>query len=736
MSESQHQHLDITRNIVSVSRIEGSLLGAAIGDALGWPQERPRMRTDRPTRDGRNAAQVSFQTWERRTGGRFWSHVEIIKAGEYSDDTQLLLATARSLKHTDCWYRHFCWSELPAWLMYERGGGRATRAAAQQWQKGVPPWHDTGQDKSNLQKYFSAGGNGVAMRILPHALLQEQFPDLLCRQVLMNGMATHAHPRALLGAQLYGYAAWFAARLVGPLKFGVLIDHLLDKWQVWSKMPTLKSDYDEWFSVADQATSEDYSKAWLTVTEEVRAGLQICQTAMTRGALSIDRDVMKRLGCFDQRVSGAGTVSALAAVYLVSRYAADPVTGLLEAAFAQGADTDTIASMVGGLFGALQGREWIPSEWESIQDRRYLVELADSLAQVQPVEYASLEPYNGVWNNRLNARVLKELEAGESEVSVGPLGHCGVKNKIEHKPIAQSVVAHSWQLRTESGQTIYVKRIARRRPEHQTTPSKSPQVSVDLQRERFAHPAQRMLDPGIYVNLFEVILLEEQGDVMVAERNRFQDMRALRDNLKELDVSVYAWGDTVFGYGAQVDVLSNFGFISQTIALCDHPRLTERMILDGYVHSLEEASYTCQWSKGTARVYQFERPLFETRTGVRMFRGFELRGQFLWDAEHERIVFGIIIDAIFAYRDRDNRSLNAADVVARFGSGTLKQLRQKQGELSPRGDINLEVSRQRLLQQTLPFVDARYLFVLPCGVRAELSLIPTRVVLVDGELSE
>lgn len=734
MSKNQHESLDLMRDVVSVSRVEGALLGGAIGDALGWPQERPRMRADRPTRLTRDSARVSFQNWRRRTGGQFWSHVEIIKAGEYSDDTQLLLATVRSLRQASNWYRHFCWCELPAWLMYERGGGRATRMAAQRWQKGIPPWRDIERGKGNLQRYFMAGGNGVAMRILPHALVQEQTPDLLCRQVTMNGVATHAHPRALLGAQLYGYAVWIAARLAGPLKFGELIDHLLDTWQIWSKMPEWNDGYDEWLSAANKTTSGTYSKIWFDVTEEVRAGLRICQTAMTRGALSVDRDVMEQLGCFGQRISGAGTVGALAAVYLASRYAADPITGLLEAAFAQGADTDTIASMVGGLLGALHGREWIPTEWESVQDKQCIVELAGSLAHARSVERSNLEPYDDVWSDRLSAQVLKELETGATEVSVGPLGHCQVQRAIENEPIAQSVIARSWQLRTESRQTIYIKKLARRRPEPETTPSKSPPADVDQRGKQSIRTPQRVLDPGIYVNLFEVILQEELANVMVIERKRFPNMRALRDTLraKKLDVWVYAWDDTIFGYGAQASILSDCGFTSKTIALRDHPQLTERMILDGYIRSLEKASYTCQWGKGIAKVYQFEKPLFETETGVRMFRGFELRGQFLWDAEHEQITFGIVIDAIFAYRDREDRSLSVADIVARFGSRTLKQLRQRQGELSPRGAINLEVSRQRLLRQTLPFVDARHLFVLPCGVRAELSLSPTRVVLVDG----
>ena len=37
-----------------------------------------------------------FQKWLRRNSASFWSHEEEIYPGEYSDDTQLLIAAARA----------------------------------------------------------------------------------------------------------------------------------------------------------------------------------------------------------------------------------------------------------------------------------------------------------------------------------------------------------------------------------------------------------------------------------------------------------------------------------------------------------------------------------------------------------------------------------------------------------------------------------------------------------------
>ncbi len=452
----------IERGAISVSRIEGAILGVAIGDALGWPQERPKARADKPARSTGGSATVPFQSWKRRAGGRFAGHIEVIDAGEYSDDTQLLLATVRSLTASRDWYSHFCWLELPLWLLYQRGGGSSTLQAVRQWQRGFPPWHGGERDHKELHRYFMAGGNGVAMRILPHALLQEQTPDLLFRQIFLNGITTHAHPRGLLGAQLYGYALWVAARLAGPLKYGELIEHLLDAWIIWSELPELTDQIRDWASAADQVFSDGYIKVWDDVVKELLSGLRICQNAVSKGALSTGQEVIGELGVFDPKIGGAGTVSALAALYLASRYAAEPTTGLLEAAFAKGADTDTIGSMVGGLLGAIHGREWIYPDWESIQDKKYLVEVAKALAQTQSTGSNELGPNNDRWTSYKDRQVINALESGISSVNLGPLGQCNVLNSTELESITKSIRVVSWKLETPASQSLYIKRLTRR----------------------------------------------------------------------------------------------------------------------------------------------------------------------------------------------------------------------------------------------------------------------------------
>ena len=96
---------------------------------------------------------------------------------------------------------------MPAWLSYERGGGGATKRAAQAWKRGGnSPWDLAKEKKVDVEKYFSAGGNGVAMRILPHIFKKEENFEEVTHQVILNGIFYTWSSRALIGAIVYADA--------------------------------------------------------------------------------------------------------------------------------------------------------------------------------------------------------------------------------------------------------------------------------------------------------------------------------------------------------------------------------------------------------------------------------------------------------------------------------------------------------------------------------------------------
>ena len=475
------------------AKAEGAFLALASGDALGWPQEMPRNRRGS---SANQSARVEFTQWTRRSGGRFQPHEEVIHAGDYSDDTQLTLAVARArTNHGSDWWKAFTRAELPLWLLYERGGGGATKRAANAWTNGTPPWKSG--KKGAVRRYFDAGGNGVAMRILPHALFLagDDEPASLMHDVVLDGTATHGHPRALVGAAAYAYAAWWLARRTSKLAFGELLDALIDKESVWSTFPTPNGRKGSWFQAADAATGE-YELIWNRTVGEMRGLLEEARKSVTAGVLADDHAVLKDLGCFG-RTKGAGTISAAGAAYLAARHAAQPVQGLLRAAFENGADTDTLAAMTGGLLGCLAGIEWLPPSWLNVQDADYLrsvarkVALGPTEAKQNPVEPPPSSPRS----------ILADLERkGEIQVALGEFKQAQATELPSPKSLSASISVRAWRLQTAEGQTIYVTKAkklpAKTRTARATSKRKAtPHLSPDA-RTASSRVPDNAVDPG------------------------------------------------------------------------------------------------------------------------------------------------------------------------------------------------------------------------------------------------
>ena len=361
-----------------------------------WPRPRGRFWRSRPEtrwagrrRSGGTcgavyAARRRGSSFRRGRGGAADGTARtkrLIRAGEYSDDTQLTLAVARSrTNHGADWWKAFMRVELPRWTIYERGGGGATKRAAQAWLSGNSPWQSGKTDV--VRRYFDAGGNGVAMRVLPHALFLagQDDPATLVHDVVRDGAATHGHPRALVGATACAHAAWSLARRNRPLGFGELLDLLIDEHGGWGAFPGMERGGEAWFAAASRVLDEPYERLWERTVAEMRQLLEQARNGIRAGALADDRAVLDDLGCFG-RFKGAGTVTAAAAAYLAARHAAQPAQGVLRAAFEEGADTDTLAAVTGGLLGCLAGDEWLPAPWRDVQDAAYIRCLAGQVVR-------------------------------------------------------------------------------------------------------------------------------------------------------------------------------------------------------------------------------------------------------------------------------------------------------------------------------------------------------------------
>ena len=352
---------------------EGIFLGAAIGDALGWPQEiRSGLVGGQKERDSASP-RAEFRSWIRFAGhSRYRRYRDPVDAGAYSDDTQLFLATARACLVGDQWWQWLTEVEIPSWPAYQRGGGGAVLAAASSWADGRPPWNREGNQRiqESERRYREAGANGVAMRIAPHVFWADT-PDILVQRVVQDGITTHGHPRALVGALAYAFAVRHAAFSRETLKFGDSVraaQHgLVDVRRIMPLLP------EGWGGAEDL---DVFAHRWHETNRELALLLDIVATSLDRGAASNPEATLEQLGCTDSKFHGSGTISAAGSIYLASRFAARPLGGLVSAAYLRKADTDTLASLTGALLGAVHGSKWLEPLLAEVQDGRYISEMA------------------------------------------------------------------------------------------------------------------------------------------------------------------------------------------------------------------------------------------------------------------------------------------------------------------------------------------------------------------------
>jgi ADP-ribosylglycohydrolase len=409
-----------------IDKCKGAMLATAIGDALGWPNEQRSKNTS-------NISNVNdcFVEWTRRCGRLYW-HNERILPGEYSDDTQMTLSVARSIIAGN--WEEALIKELPFWLKYERGGGRALLKAEKTRKKGLLLW------KSNYtHDYFNAGGNGAVMRILPHVIATVNTPDIttLMENVIKDSIITHGHSRAILGATCYAYALNYLMRKDSVLEYGELVSAVLDTQNIWGAFPD-SDKFANWIKAASR--NSDYTNEWKLVLANMVKQLEFIKVSLKKGLMLEDISILTQLECFT-KVNGAGDVAILAAIYLVSRYANNPSLGIKVPAFSFGADTDTIASITGGLLGMLCGTNWIHTEWKMVQDYDYIIRLTELLLSDNSKDVTKIES------------MMKEQANDWKNSQIGLIHQISAETIQSGRN--DTIIITKWQ--SVLGQTIYIK---------------------------------------------------------------------------------------------------------------------------------------------------------------------------------------------------------------------------------------------------------------------------------------
>jgi ADP-ribosylglycohydrolase len=294
-------------------QLTGSILGQALGDALGFVVE------SQPP----EVAKEYVGQWLRagRAGQR--AHPEF-PFGQYTDDTQLSRELLRSFRERCGWNPADFAARLAELFRLERdvGAGHGTRSAALRLLAGIS-WSESGTPAPYA-------GNGSAMRAGPLGLL---LPDrvAMMRAAREQSRITHLDPRCAAGAVAISRAVALAARRE-PVH-----------------IPSFLSD------VAGCAEGDDPSVAGAIRALEDWGSLDPPAAARHLHEAGLDPAHRHRW----QGISAFVIPSVLWSLYAFVR-SPDDYWETICVAIAVGGDTDTMAAMAGAISGARVGSASLP----------------------------------------------------------------------------------------------------------------------------------------------------------------------------------------------------------------------------------------------------------------------------------------------------------------------------------------------------------------------------------------
>lgn len=392
--------------------MRNSILMAILGDCMGVPYEFPNKLVEIDNPDD------YLSSYKRKIGGRYYPTVVDCKAGDYSDDTQMLLMTLRSLGYDN--YENAMVAELKAFLSYECGAGRATRASCKSLEKGVYAW-------DGVSDYYDFGGNGVVMRILPHAFENEDI-DTILRHSFYNGILTHGSPVALVGSQLYVYYIWCK---IHKKEFDIEGSR-----DIWGKLYKCEqATICLWYSAITY--KERYEKEWADTVDK-----------MINLYKNVPREFSKVIETIPVcgKEKGAGTWCAIASIILSECDNIEPMQLMKMVATLKGADTDTFACILGGILGV----DFEPPAdlVSQITDIDYILEEIEHFEKFAGTRYCG-----DIITVKNLKNKLRKLEIGGS-LNVTPFGNITLDSIIKLKNLGDSFESYKYVFKTELGQVL------------------------------------------------------------------------------------------------------------------------------------------------------------------------------------------------------------------------------------------------------------------------------------------
>lgn len=427
-----------------VARLRRSAAWAAFGDALGFISELTDERGLHRRTGGRTLDKT--MAWNRRIGGRSGIEAQL-PAGCYSDDTQLRLATGRSISDGQFDVETFARIELPVFPSYALGGGRGTKAAAANLARPSTPWF-----ANSYRDWLNGGGNGAAMRIQPHvwAAHAQNSHDTMMRDVLRNTVCTHAHPIAMFGSFLHASSVDFVLSNGSIPDSDDVAQLVEDARHVVDLIEDDRDGLRNWRSAWQAESDRSFTSAWNDVVDEIGRCVGAAQRVQP-GSASFYPELLRALGLFNPERRGSGAHTALAAVMLAN-WSSLPSRGVEEASRAVGSDTDTIATMAGAILGCVADTD-PPSE---VLDATYIDAEVERISDVSSRTPPRRHDYPDMLTWSAPRTQADALCLDGDKLHVAGLG------EVAHElgdPIMSADRKFAWQwIHLEIGQTLLIKR--------------------------------------------------------------------------------------------------------------------------------------------------------------------------------------------------------------------------------------------------------------------------------------
>lgn len=309
----------------------GSLLGLALGDALGFPTE----FNDVPSILAKCGP---------------WREMELPKRAIVSDDTQMTLAFGRGLRtamsrgvlapkrlERPVREEFVNWYQSPE---NNRAPGNTCLTACSLLKDESRPWQDASQIHSK--------GCGANMRVAPIGLAPGLSDEQRAGAAQLQSALTHGHPTALAASDLTAHAVRLLAQGAEPTGLvGLLRSYAYENRTRYHH--TWLGDL--WTRDQDPTPEHFIARGW----DECLGLLERLQEAVRAGSAETDPCLATGAGWIAEEALATGLLCFLL-------FVDEPVTAIRRAACSSG-DSDSIACLTGAFAGAYLGADAWPRAW-------------------------------------------------------------------------------------------------------------------------------------------------------------------------------------------------------------------------------------------------------------------------------------------------------------------------------------------------------------------------------------